>query len=620
MRFFLHNWKKITSDTTVLSAISGYQIPFTSLPPPRPELPEPNLSPRMAELCDIEIERLLIKGAIRQTDPSPDQFLSSFFLIEKSSGGMRFIFNLKDLNTYIEPPHFKLEDWRTVVQLMLPNTYMATLDIEDAYLLVPIHPAHRIYLRFKWRGITYEFLALAFGLCTAPYIFTKIVRPIISFLREENFVSVVYLDDFLLLGSTKTDCVANVQAHINVLTSLGFIINYKKSEIEPSLERKFLGFMFNSADQSLMIPQSRRQKLYSLVYEFAKKRFCTIREFASLVGSLNSVCPAVRYGLLYTKLFERAKYLALLQSNGVYERKMTLDPNLQDDFNWWLRILSNSSQSNQIRTENYAREIFSDASLTGWGASCGSQRARGWWSEEEKSMHINALEIKAAFNALQSFASDQSDCEILLRIDNTTAIAYVNRFGSVQFPLLSSLARQIWQWCEERNIFVFASYIASAENIHADAESRRVDTDTEWTLSDTAFRKISRRWGPFDVDLFATALNAKCPVYVSWLPDPGSWMVDAFTLSWKSLNFYCFPPFILIPKILRKIIDEKSEGVIVIPWWPSQPWFPLFKRLLISEPIIFSPSDHLLSAPLRDKHPSYKTLSLAAGKLSGCRS
>lgn len=86
----------------------------------------------------MEIERLQRKRAIVPVEPSKDQFLSSFFLVDKSSGGKRFILNLRDLNLHIEPPHFKLEDWRTVVRLMLPGTHMATLDLEDAYLLVPI--------------------------------------------------------------------------------------------------------------------------------------------------------------------------------------------------------------------------------------------------------------------------------------------------------------------------------------------------------------------------------------------------------------------------------------------------------------------------------------------------
>lgn len=99
------------------------------------------------------------------------------------------------------------------------------------------------------------------------------------------------------------------------------------------------------------------------------------------------------------------------------------------------------------------------------------------------------MELKAAFFALRCFALDLADSNVLLRIDNTTAISYINRFGSVQHPLLSDIARGTWRWCESRKIFIFASYIASIENIIADTE-RFSNTDTEWTLSDQIFIQI----------------------------------------------------------------------------------------------------------------------------------
>lgn len=66
---------------------------------------------------------------------------------------------------------------------------MATLDLEDAYLLVPIFEGHRKFLRFQWRNKTYEFTALPFGLSTAPYIFTKILRPVFAYPRKRLSVS-----------------------------------------------------------------------------------------------------------------------------------------------------------------------------------------------------------------------------------------------------------------------------------------------------------------------------------------------------------------------------------------------------------------------------------------------
>jgi len=119
---------------------------------------------------------------------------------------------------------------------------------------------------------------------------------------------------------------------------------------------------------------------------------------------------------------------------------------------------------------------------------------------------------------------------------------------------------------------------------------------------------------------FASNINTKCDVFVSWIPDPESFAVDAFTLDWGEFYFYAFPPFILLPRVLQKIINDEAEGIVIAPWWPSQSWFPLFKRLLTSKPIILNPADNLLSSPFRKRHPAARSLSLGAGKLSGKRS
>jgi len=146
----------------------------------------------------------------------------------------------------------------------------------------------------------------------------------------------------------------------------------------------------------------------------------------------------------------------------------------------------------------------------------------------KRSLHINALKLKAAFNC---FAADLRDCDVLLRVDNTTALAYINKF-SIQFPHLSTISAQIWRWCEDRNIFICAAYISSTQNyIIADAESRIAELDTEWSLSEEAFHKVLEIFRLFNVDLFTSLNNNKCESYVSWFPDPGAIAVDTFTLS-----------------------------------------------------------------------------------------
>lgn len=302
-----------------MEAVRGYRIPFSSQPPARACLHEPRFSTTATEACDREIRRLILKGAIEIAVPSANQYLSRFFLIEKASGGIRFILNLKELNSYLAPPRFQLEDWRMVIQLLTKNAWMTTIDLEDAYLLVPIAPEDRRFLRFQWRGILYEFTALPFGLSTAPYIFTKILRPVVAHLRGRGLCSIIYLDDFLIIGASKEDCSRNLSLSLDLLSSFGFIINYSKSQLDPSQRCKYLGSIFNSVHQSISIPPKRRKNLLKMISAFSAKSKCQIKDFASMIGSLISICPAVQYGLLYTKEFEREKFLALTRANGNYE-------------------------------------------------------------------------------------------------------------------------------------------------------------------------------------------------------------------------------------------------------------------------------------------------------------
>lgn len=243
--------------------------------------------------------------------------------------------------------------------------------------------------------------------------------------------------------------------------------------------------------------------------------------------------------------------------------------------------------------------------------------SHGFWNEKEKTNHINYLELLAIFYALKSFAKTSNNCNILLRVDNTTAISYINRMGGVKFINLNSIAEEIWRWCELRHIFIFASYVSTHENVEADVQSRIKNIDTEYSLNETVYKKIINTLGQPKIDIFATKQNAKCHDYVSWQKDPDSIIVDAFTFSWRDLEFYAFPPFAIISKVLNKIKIEHAEGIVVVPKWENQPWFPLFKELLISPPIELGPNYNLLHSPFSSPHPLWRNLILVAGRLSG---
>lgn len=561
------------------------------------------------------INKLLDLGAISPCHRSKNDFVSSIFLAPKPNGAKRFILNLKALNKFVSTTHFKMEDHRTAARLVPKLGFMANIDLKEAYLLVPIAKKHRKYLRFVFDETCYEFKALPYGLSVAPRVFTKLMKEVVNHLRIKGFSSVIYLDDILCIGDTYEECQDNVSKTIDLLKCLGFVINYDKSNLEPRQICKFLGFIYNTVDMTLSLPEEKRKGIMQFVTKFTSLPKCSIRELSRFIGMLTAACPAVRYGWLYTKSFERQKYLAL-QKHGDYETKIKLTDTILPDLKWWKHNIMTTK--NVLRPDKtFDLEIYTDASRTGWGAFCNGKRANGGWKRDELSLHINHLELLAVFFGLKCFASTHSNSSILLRVDNTTALCYINRMGGIRFPHLNDLAKTIWQWCEKSNISVFASYINTHENIEADEESRKTNVDTEWELSDWAFRTIVQTLGNPDVDLFASRTNAKCSRYISWKPDPDSVTNDSFTVSWDSAFFYAFPPFSLILKCLRKIIEDNATGILVFPYWPGQAWFPLLRRMLVSDIIFFEPNGDLLRLNYRSRHRLHTSLTLGAAKLSG---
>ena len=165
LQYFWQEWNKLTLDLWVLEMMKGYRIPF-SCPPPNTKLPPFTFSRQEQKVISQEVQSLLDKGPIREVNPG--QGFVNIFLVPKSGQRWRLILNLKLLNSYTVSEHFKMEDIRCVKDLLGKGDFMCKLDLRDAYLSIPVHPAHQKYLRFWWKGNLYQYTALTFELATAP--------------------------------------------------------------------------------------------------------------------------------------------------------------------------------------------------------------------------------------------------------------------------------------------------------------------------------------------------------------------------------------------------------------------------------------------------------------------
>lgn len=142
------------------------------------------------------------------------------------------------------------------------------------------------------------------------------------------------------------------------------------------------------------------------------------------------------------------------------------------------------------------------------GAVCDQTQNREPCPIADQSRHINELELLGALFTLQVFTAGSHDISVNIFLDNTTAVAYVNKCGGTHSQSLSEITDRIVRWCEDRKISILASHLPGNSNFIADQQLRTTLDSSNWMLLEEAFLRLANIW-PIDFDLFASAWNAQ---------------------------------------------------------------------------------------------------------------
>lgn len=610
-------WAEITADNEILQTITGCTIEFegNEIPIQSCESRRMYHNRQEEEIIDNEILQLKEKMVIEEAVHEPGEFLSHIFLRKKKNGKYRMILNLKEFNQYVQYHKFKMETFETTLKLISKGCYMASVDIRDAYYCVPVHIEFRKYLRFEWREKLYQFTCFPNGLSCAPRKYTKMMKPVYATLRLGGHTIAGYIDDSLLIADTEHDLLHTIQATLEMMEKLGFVINYDKSVLTPSTSITYLGFCI---DSNLMRVTLNEEKVAMITQECQKllaKNKETIRNVSRIIGLIVASFPAVSVGPLHYRKLEKQKAEALKQNYGNYEALMEISWDMKTELQWWADNLH--CQYREIAHKNHEVTMTTDASNAGWGATLGKENTGGRWSVAEQEHHINYQELLAVKLALQSFEEKVTGVHVQVLTDNTTVVSYINNMGGRQTEL-NDLSSEIWHWILDKNSWVSANHIPGIENTGADFASRNFNDRTEWSLNKQVFQAIEIEFGEMGIDLFASRLNAKCKQYVSWHRDPNAAYVDAFSRNWSDTYTYIFPPFSLIGRCLQKLQEDQATAVIVAPFWPTQSWFTKLTSMMVQDPVTLPRNEKLLTLPGSEMlHPLRKKLRLIAAKVSG---
>ena len=625
---FSHEWERLTTDVYVRSVIrEGYRIELSD-PPPLSHVPIPMRLPRGTDhlvALRREVMALLYKGAIEELHPlslTPG-FYSRIFLVPKKDGGFRPVFDLKALNAFVVKEKFKMTTPRVVTNALHEGDWAVSIDLKDAYFHVPIHVRSRRLLRFALdidnELRIFQFKALPFGLTSAPRVFTKVILPVGQSAHMRAVCLLQYLDDWLLRSPDKLLLARQTSWLLDVIRRLGFILNVPKSQLIPTQRLTHIGVEYH-LDVGLMFPPMERvHKFEGKIRVLLAARVTTAYFWLSLLGLLSSATDAIPLGRLHLRPLQ----LYLLAHWAPVTRNLqALIPVKHDlldhHLHWWLD--RKCTRAGTLLDVPEARtQLFTDASESGWGAHLDTAQASGVWSAEETSLHINHLELLAVYNALIAFRNHLNGMTIQLMSDNSTVVSYlVKQGGTVSVPLYL-LTRKILLLAQDAHITIRAKHIPGERNALADLLSRKNKVvHTEWTLLQTVVDSLCITWGTPNVDLFATRLNNRLPVFVSPMADPRAVDIDALSIPWKGMYAYAFPPFVMLGRVIEKILrDHPCEMILVAPKWPNQSWYARLMELLVDFPLVLPYRNDLLTQPHNhQRHQSLQAVALHAWRLS----
>ena len=220
-----------------------------------------------------------------------------------------------------------------------------------------------------------------------------------------------YLDNWLIRFQSQEEAQVNTQAVVDLTQSLGWIINREKNELKPAQVFSFVGYEYH-LDSALVKPsQERWLKLQDLILRLKSKHVLTARCLISLIGLLASMEKMVPEGRLHMRPFQFH-----LKEHWRYPQSLdTLLPwieTISAQLEWWQNP-TNVMKGADLHPKDHSIQLFTEAANEGWGPHLEQTSTKGLWSDGEKRLHINVLELKAVSLALQRF-KDQCQNQTML--------------------------------------------------------------------------------------------------------------------------------------------------------------------------------------------------------------
>ena len=214
--------------------------------------------------------------------------------VAENNKKLRLVLDLRHVNKLVKINKFRHENLSTLAEMLEKGDFFTTFDLTSGYHHIEIHPEHKKFLGFEWTfedGSTryFQFCVLPFGLSSACYVFTKVLRPFIKRWRGMGIKAIIYIDDGIS-AFRNFELAKSVGEHIkNDLISAGFVINMEKSDFKPKPKGKWLGTISHTIKQTFSVPPEKITKLLDFITKYLNQDCATPKELSKIAGLLSSM-------------------------------------------------------------------------------------------------------------------------------------------------------------------------------------------------------------------------------------------------------------------------------------------------------------------------------------------
>ena len=381
-----------------------------------------------SSFVDASIADLLRAGAIAVWPHQPF-CVHPLNVVSRSNGKQRLILDLRHVNQHLNIPKFRLDALHLLSDIADWDDYMFSLDLASGYHQVMMAPSAFPYLGFHWNHTFYVYKVLPFGLATAPWCFSKIMRVICTHLRFRNVRLLNYLDDFLFL--VKPTLAEQLRAlTLSTFEAAGLAVNKEKSHLSFSRRIVHLGFVVDFNKGTFELTPERFSTFQGLVSQALSLPAVECHLIQRITGHISSMLLVLgTEALMYT----RACHLFTANKSPRY--RSPLPTSVQEELRFW-QHLPISSFSTPIWPPLFTPHLRleCDAGAHGWAGVLGNHRAHGFFpihlSHDFASSTLR--EFLGILHSLQSFLPLLRSSSVQIITDNSNAPSVCKR-GSPKF-------------------------------------------------------------------------------------------------------------------------------------------------------------------------------------------